>query len=661
MQHLIDEAWRQFDANANESFVVGTMPILWFGDLDAYRESSLRVITVGLNPSGLEFPTTDPTQRFPRATRTNYPSGLNEYFKVAPYGRWFDSYEPLLNGMDVSYYGRPRGTALHTDICSPLATEPTWSGLTDGAKVRLVGPGRDLWLKLVDELAPHVLLLSIAITHFTTIDAMTVSPWQSIHRVARDAPYDTEATHIILPSGRSSLAVRGRASQTPFGSVSKLDKLAIGKAVSDRATPEVLLSKSKGEAFSVVQFMHPGGEHKPDDAATKHWNTADHKRKFLVNRGTYLDGGARKTGDMEFWGEWEPQSGVEVKIDQPSSHGPRQVYRPYYVVPATFASQGLQNTDPFVFGGPFRYAICRQFGSSGPSRLQRLVPGSLILFGSNRAGRFVLDTVFVVRASRPHDRNTFESELGDSVPEAYLDTALRPWYADPKTLRSPYDAARLYTAATPDDPIEGMYSFFPCRAHDPNGAGFERPEISIPTVITDALPMGSSTTRVASLAEVARVWTDIVAQVRRHGLMLGVETDMPPNGAPSAASRTVTSTSSSVIKTGKDYTKYVVSIGSATPAVLNKRRAVLAVVQALCARGVSPQQIQQASGDSRELFQPVVNQMPLERYFDGPGEVITRDGTEYALTNQWGPSTGPTIERLLAAFRYPDVVCVAKP
>jgi hypothetical protein len=660
MRLLIDEAWRQFDVNASEAFLVRpSMPILWFGDLGAYRASPMRVVTVGLNPSGVEFPDTEPFQRFPAATRTNYAAALNDYFRVAPYRRWFDSYEPIRKGMGVSYYGQPGGTALHTDLCSPLATAPTWSGLTDGARARLIAPGRDLWLRLVDELAPHVVLLSIGSSYLAAIDAMAVSPWRSIHRVVREAPYETEATHIVLRSGRSVLAVRGRASQTPFGSVSKSDKLAIGQAAAKLAAPEVPPPKSPGQDFSIVQFMHPGGEHRPDDANTKHWNTGDHKRKFLVNQGSYLDGGARKAGEVEFWGEWEPQSRVEAKIDKPGRHGPSQVYRPYYVVPPTFAGQALQNTDPFVFGGPFRYSICRQIGSSGPSGLQRLVPGSLILFGSNKSGRFVLDTVFVVRASRPHDRDTFEAELGDSVPQAYLDTALRPWYADPKTLQSPYDAARMYTAATPDDPIEGMFSFFPCRPHDCRDPGFERPEISIPTVITDTLPMGSSTSRVASLAEVARVWIDVVAQVRHRGLMLGVEAEMPPRGAPSAPSVTLTPTIKPVAKVGKDHTKYDVTSGGGPPARLNKRRAVLAVVQALCARGVTPLQIEQASGDTRKLFQPVPSTLPMERYFDGPDDLITSGETTYALTNQWGASTGLTIERLLEAFRYPDVSCVA--
>jgi hypothetical protein len=34
-----------------------------------------------------------------------------------------------------------------------------------------------------------------------------------------------------------------------------------------------------------VQFIHPGGEHRPDAGDTKHWNVGDHRRKFLTRPG----------------------------------------------------------------------------------------------------------------------------------------------------------------------------------------------------------------------------------------------------------------------------------------------------------------------------------------------------------------------------------------
>ncbi len=63
---LVKLAWQIFDrAAALPSRVAPAAPILFFGDLDAYRNSPLRVVTVGLNPSLKELPTDDPFRRFP--------------------------------------------------------------------------------------------------------------------------------------------------------------------------------------------------------------------------------------------------------------------------------------------------------------------------------------------------------------------------------------------------------------------------------------------------------------------------------------------------------------------------------------------------------------------------------------------------------------------
>ena len=96
-----------------------------------------RVLTVGLNPSRIEFPTGDPFHRFPLAEdahpedRERVPRRPLTYFRTRRYKRWFRSFEPLLNGMNASYYDDKTATALHTDICSPIATNPTWSGLSE--------------------------------------------------------------------------------------------------------------------------------------------------------------------------------------------------------------------------------------------------------------------------------------------------------------------------------------------------------------------------------------------------------------------------------------------------------------------------------------------------------------------------------------------------
>jgi hypothetical protein len=54
----------------------------------------------------------------------------------------------------------------------------------------------------------------------------------------------------------------------------------------------------------IVQFTHPGQEHKPDKENRNHksWNTGAHKRKFLQTKGEYVIGSGLKEGEW-FFGE----------------------------------------------------------------------------------------------------------------------------------------------------------------------------------------------------------------------------------------------------------------------------------------------------------------------------------------------------------------------
>ena len=170
-------AWDAFDRAAGRPWrVVPAVPILFFGDLDAYRSSPLRVLTVGLNPSRREFPEGDPFRRFPLAEghRVREPSryldAMSAYIRTHPYHGWFSSFEPLLDGLGTTYYEGSPSTALHTDICSPVATNPTWSSLGSDHRTALEADGGPLWHKLLEALRPHVVALSIARAHLGRIE-----------------------------------------------------------------------------------------------------------------------------------------------------------------------------------------------------------------------------------------------------------------------------------------------------------------------------------------------------------------------------------------------------------------------------------------------------------------------------------------------------------
>ena len=59
----------------------------------------------------------------------------------------------------------------------------------------------------------------------------------------------------------------------------------------------------------IVQFPHPGREHRPRGDVMG-WNRGEHRRKFLKANGHYLDDGVLRHGPLTFWGEWEPQSRI---------------------------------------------------------------------------------------------------------------------------------------------------------------------------------------------------------------------------------------------------------------------------------------------------------------------------------------------------------------
>ena len=232
-------AWRAFDRAAKRCAetektwcVTPAVPILFFGDLEAYRVSQLRVVTVGLNPSDKEFPCKDRFQRFPSLKKGNhgrkdlslYIKAMSDYFRKSPYDEWFDrGFEPVLRGLGASYYKRAKSTALHTDICSPVATNPTWSKLHEPDKEALQACGVPLWRMLLEKLRPDIVVLSVKKDYLNCIKFQPDDDWKCIHKFCktrdgkpRELPYKLLARWYEVGS-KASLFCFGQAAQTPFG------------------------------------------------------------------------------------------------------------------------------------------------------------------------------------------------------------------------------------------------------------------------------------------------------------------------------------------------------------------------------------------------------------------------------------------------------------
>jgi hypothetical protein len=247
VNELIRDAWQVYRQFEGQPFLVRpSIPILFFGDSNQYFRSERRVITLGKNPSRDEFPEHDRFSRF-SAARNIYPhvlegafygeylQALNGYFYSPPNDpyEWFKSFEHLLRGFDRSYYGNCLSAALHTDLCSPLATDPTWSNLPRETQCRLIQHGNRLWHSLVEWLSPDLIIASLARRHLERISFSRVEDWRVVYTVERPNPYKVGATKLRIADGKDAWLVFGNAAQKPFGTVSDMDKHKIGLALKD--------------------------------------------------------------------------------------------------------------------------------------------------------------------------------------------------------------------------------------------------------------------------------------------------------------------------------------------------------------------------------------------------------------------------------------------
>lgn len=243
MESLVAQAWTAFDRAAHLTCrVTPAVPVLFFGDLAAYRASSLRVVTVALNPSAHEFPIEEPFQRFPLLKDNHgreperYLEAMSVYFRKDPYRRWFDrSFEPLLHGLGASYYGNGASTVLHTEICPPVATDPTWSKLGKTYRKALEKDGGPLFHSLLKELCPQIVVLSVAKDHLKRIKFAPGTDWTTIHAFRdkkdgsprRDGPYKIHARWYDV-SQQQSLFVFGPARTKPLADLTNPRKKEAG-------------------------------------------------------------------------------------------------------------------------------------------------------------------------------------------------------------------------------------------------------------------------------------------------------------------------------------------------------------------------------------------------------------------------------------------------
>lgn len=111
---------------------------------------------------------------------------------------------------------------------------------------------------------------------------------------------------------------------------------------------------------------------------------------------------------------------------------------------------------------------------------------------------------------------------------------------------------------------------------------------------------------------------------------------------------------------GRDFTKYDLTISGQSFTSLNKRRFVLEVVREAIRQEMSPKRIAEVVPESaswmfislpgslnHDEFIEAADGMRVARYFTRDDELFHVGGETYALTNQWGRRTEPTVKAIL--------------
>lgn len=206
LEDLLNKYIADFNSKQCDAVVPQSIPIVWFGDIEAYFKSQVKIVTVGLNPSYNEFPEVYNLKALPRfkdktLKAENLHSSLNNYFRYNPYHNYFDRFENCLNKIDATYGGKTNCgdgfsyVALHIDFHSAIATKPVFSQLSE-TQINSIDQ-RPLFFELLNYLNPDTVLMSNAKEYFfRALNCYNVSPSKSFFYPNKFEIYENERLNI---------------------------------------------------------------------------------------------------------------------------------------------------------------------------------------------------------------------------------------------------------------------------------------------------------------------------------------------------------------------------------------------------------------------------------------------------------------------------------
>ncbi len=249
----------QNDSELRPYLIKGTLPILYFGDIEAYFTSQYKIITAAINPSCGEFYYDESNgqisyNRFPQFERIakanalnndnvlQYLSALNGYFKTGnDYKKWFKTPERdnLFAPFGASYYDNAPNRAIHTDTLSPFATFPTWSKFTpqsqrERIQRRFSDIGIPLWNELVEILEPDIIFMSLKKDYISHIDFyQTFRDYITYHD---KKSLKIQYGYINLKGKTTHIFNESRTNVVPFNAIGNEQSALLGKQIFERFT-----------------------------------------------------------------------------------------------------------------------------------------------------------------------------------------------------------------------------------------------------------------------------------------------------------------------------------------------------------------------------------------------------------------------------------------
>tara|TARA_B000000557_G_scaffold16457_1_gene12660 strand:+ start:312 stop:1079 length:768 start_codon:yes stop_codon:yes gene_type:complete len=241
-ENLLKEVMSEFQSKKELDCVIeNSLPVLFFGDLKSYVKNDFKVVTAAINPSDMEFKK-ERGQRW-HSTKIRFKDfdgsyeslevACSNYFKRNTYYEWFGKnkkdwnkgFKPILNSMGYCYFPNKENlkSVLHTDLCSPLATTEKWNDVSTEDKNQLIETGFPLWKRLINEIKPNLIIMSMAKKHIYRLNPKFI---KSIY--VKNDRYAVEFYSINLDGFKTNL-IWGSAQDTPFQPFS--NKSEIGELI----------------------------------------------------------------------------------------------------------------------------------------------------------------------------------------------------------------------------------------------------------------------------------------------------------------------------------------------------------------------------------------------------------------------------------------------